>query len=353
MPRRSLEVRLAGNRWLKKLASYGPVTISHEWPHGSEQASWDMNPDFRHPLLKGGTLVEVFSGGVCIWRGFLIEPKSDGRISALGLWYEAHTAPLLDSSNVGTLIPTTAVFGARFRGDVRWGQPAGSGLSTTPWSTQPALDITMADFLDQYTASNAQRWWINPLTGDIEVKVDPTVHQWVVPNAVAGMGLTPAEDTFYSHLVGVYYNTGGDVAWTAPVGSADAAAAFRRRTHIVDLRELGNISQATAEADLANRFLLVGARMGWAETLQLSHGQIFTAGGVPAPLGMVRAGQMVRLAGVFDMSRANKVAGSTDIVIAGSTYTDGEPTISLRPLGKAVRNMDDLLRVAAGGGYAA
>jgi hypothetical protein len=62
-------------------------------------------------------------------------------------------------------------------------------------------------------------------------------------------------------------------------------------------------------------------------------------------LAQVQAGQMVRLAGTVDTSRANLMTAYTDVVIGTSRYTDGSGQIALTPIGYAARNLEDILTV--------
>ncbi len=337
-------IKLNG-RWLRQIAGYSPPTVEFGL-HGLEAASWEMSPTFRHPTLRAGVAVQIYDGGAPHAFGYLLEPGSDGQISAVGLWREAETTPCLDQFGALTRNPFQAVYGARARGDVRWGQQATSGLVDADWSTDVSTDMSLADLLDSWAAGAGLRCSING-NGEFEAKVDPTVPQWHVPHSVAGRGLTPAEDEFYTHVTGTYLSSPG-VFGSRTIGSTEAAVVFRRRTLDVGdhLINKGVISAATADAELSGIFLKVGARMGWAEGLELSRGEIVNGGGIPAPLNQVRAGQMIRLRGTVDVSRANRIAAFADVLIASSKYTDGSAEISLAPYGYAPRNFAGVLEEA-------
>lgn len=338
-----LSIKL-GSTWLSTIGAYGPPTVSHKWPGGSDTASWEMDADLWHPYLRGSVPVTVYDGGFPIWTGTLNEPNRDGTYEAVGLADQATGVPCLSPGGSFTTVPDTAIDGAIARGEVTWASRTGS-ISAAAWAPAAAGDaMDLKQLLDGFCAENGIRWQINPL-GQIEVKTDPTAVMWQVPHAVAGRGLTPSEDEFYTHLVG-YYLASSTAYGVETVGSAEAAAAFRRRTGTVDLTKLGVITSARAISILTGMFLNAGARMGWAEGLTLSRGQIVTAGGRPAALEQVQAGQLVRLAGVLDTSRPSRVSTYVDVVIGSSRYVDGEDSISLTPLGYAPRTLSDVLKVA-------
>lgn len=326
-----------GGLWLSTIGAYSPVMVEYGL-HGSEAASWEMSPTLNHPTLRGNAPVEVFDGGVRIWVGNLIEPNSSGEYAAKGAWHQAVNTPALNVGGSMTTVPNDAIAGAVARGDIAWNYS--TSISAAAWSTANG-ELTLANLLDGYAAENALRWTVSP-NYIISMQADPTTPSWHVPHAVAGRGLAPAEDEFATHLVGRYLVSAGVFA-TETVGSTDAATVFGRRAVNVDLVPLGFINAARANAILTGMFLRAGARMGWAEGLDLGHGQITTPGGVAAALAQVRAGQMVRLAGTIDTSRAYKLPGFTDLVIGASRHTDGSGRIQITPVGYAARNLRDVL----------
>lgn len=334
-----LRVKVA-DAWLAQIGSYGPVTVEYGL-HGSEAASWEMSPTLRHSLLRGNQIVEVFDGGLCIWCGTLIEPGSDGQYAAKGLWHQAEATPALTTGGSFSTTPDAAITGASTRGDISWGYE--TSISATAWATANG-ELTLAEVLNGYAAEAGVRWVVSP-NRVVSVVVDPTTPKWHVPHAVAGRGLTPADDEFVTHLVGRFLISAG-VFDIVTVGSADAAAVFGRRPVPVDLIPLGFITSTRATSILTGMFLQAGARMGWSEGLDLTYGQITSPGATAAALAQVQAGQMVRLSGTIDTSRAYRLPGSTDLVIETSRYTDGSGRIQLTPLGYAPRNLDEVLTAA-------
>jgi hypothetical protein len=178
--------------------------------------------------------------------------------------------------------------------------------------------------------------------GAVRAAADPASPTYLIPRVAAGRGLTLAEDDYYSHITGTFFVT-GPAYDTVTVGSTAAANRWDYREARVDLTDMGVITSGTATTELNNRLALTGARMGFAESLTVSYGDITTPGGTPVALSMPRAGEMVRLVGVTDITRPAANLPYTDIVIGRSTYTDGATTTTLSPVGLAARNLEDVL----------
>lgn len=333
-----------GGVWLHTIGPYADLTTSHIWPRGCEEASWRMDPSLYHPLLdRGGPLVEVFDSGIRHWRGFLAESSTVGEFHANGSWSEATGVYALDASGNATNTVDTAVDQAIARGAVSWTRPA--SLRSTAWGT-PDEPMLLTDLLDKALASQSKRWWVDP-DGALRAAADPTTPTYYVPQAMAGRRMTLADDTYYSHLVGQYVAT-GPVFKTVTVGDAAAAAWFTYKEAKVDLLGMGVITAGTATTELTNRLALVGPRMGFADNLDLGYGEITTPGGTPVALAMPRActrtgGVMIRLLGVRDRSKPGGIYSVTDIVPSRSVYTDGAATVQLTPMGKAPRELEELL----------
>lgn len=338
-----IQVRLNGT-WLRSIGAWSEMTVTQEWPHGLDSVTWKMKPETRHPKLNGGTLCEVFDNGHRLGPARMTESVgNDGEFAAKGLWSQAQGVYALDGSGNATNTPDTAIDAAISRGAVTWTRPA--SLSAVAWGTasEPML---LTELLDKAIGGLGKRWYIDA-DGAVRAANDPTTPNYVVPHAVAGRGLTLAEDTYFSHIVGTYSSS--TVPGTFPtvtVGDAAAATRWGRREALCDLTPMGPITAATATTELTNRLALSGARMGYAESLDLGRGQLTTSGGTAVPLTFPTAGQMVRLMGVTDRTRATGESPVTDVVIARSTYTDGAATVRLDPMGKADRDLSELLRVA-------
>lgn len=331
-----------GGLWLGSIGAHGPFTVEYG-PHGFDSASWQMDENLRHPLLRGNVTVDVFDGGLRIGSCKMVEPTTAGQFSALGICHQAERNYALGQLEGITSIPFDAVQWAVNRGDIDWAGPDSSVPFAAPWGN-PSEPMMLSDLLDGSAAELGMRWYVDVDKG-CYMAADPVVPSWIVPHAVAGRGLTPAEDEFYTHLTGRYLNSTGAFVSTT-LGSQEAQDAFGRRVKLVDLSDLGNTTQSRANQVLSGMLLKSGARMGWGEGLELGYGQITTPGGMPAPLNQIRSRQMVRLAGTIDTSRPAQVRAYTDIVLDRVRYTDGAQTISLTPFGYAARNFDEVLELA-------
>lgn len=331
-----------GGVWLGSIGAHGPFTVEYG-PHGFDSASWQMDEDLRHPLLRGNIAVDVFDGGLRIGSCKMVEPTTAGQFSALGIYHQAERNYALGQLEGMTSNPYDAVQWAINRGDISW-SAVDPSVPYADWGN-PSEPMMISDLLDAVAAEYAMRWYVSASDKTAYMEADPVVPQWVVPHAVAGRGLTPAEDEFYTHLTGRYLNSTGAFVSTT-LGSQEAQDAFGRRVKLVDLSDLGSTTQSRANQVLSGMLLKSGARMGWGEGLELGYGQITTPGGTPAPLNQIRSRQMVRLAGTIDTSRPARVRAYTDIVLDRVRYTDGAQTISLTPFGYAARNFDEVLELA-------
>jgi hypothetical protein len=329
-----------GGTWLRAIGGWSDLTMSHAWPHGSDQLSLTMSAGTSHPALVRGALVQCYDGGVCVWCGRLGQPGENGSVSAVGLWDEANSVYALDGSGNATNVPDTAIDAAIARGAVTWTRPA--SLSAASWGTagEPML---LVELLDKAMAGLNLRWWVDA-TGVVQAAADTTTPAYYVPSAAAAYGPTLVDDNYFSHLIGRYLvSTGPDVYATVTAGDTAAAARWGRREAPVDLTPMGVISGATALLQVQRRLLLTGARLGFGESLNLGYGQITTPGGTPVALTMPRAGEMVRLLGVRNPATA---APYYDIVIGRSSYKDGDATVQLSPVELSARNLSDVLQVA-------
>ncbi|MDR7253702.1 hypothetical protein J2X46_002692 [Nocardioides sp. BE266] len=335
-----LSVRI-GSRDIRDLGMGGhsPVTVKYG-RHGSEEASWQMEPNRSHPLVVGNASVSVWCGGFRIWVGTLVEPAGDGNFSARGLWRQGERVYPMDAAgNIVTIIDTAVIASVNTRQELTWGLPF--SISGTPWADfGTPSEMTLIELLDGYAAENGLNWYISAHDRGLYMEALPSTPQWVVPNAVVGRGLTPAEDEFYTHLAGRYLDGSGNYQ-TEIVGSAEAATVFGRRTKLVDLTDIGNTTNTRAASVLQGMLLKSGARMGWGEGLELAHGQITTPGGRAATLNQIQSLQMVRLCGTVDMSRPRLLRSNTDVVLETVTYTDQSEKITATPFGYAPRSFED------------
>lgn len=337
-----LSVRV-GSTWLDQLGAPSQVRMTHGYPYGPLAASWVMDRRLvGHPALLPGQQVRLYAAGVPVWRGRLSEPSPEGAFAAEGPWREADQAPALDGSGDSTTNPVTAIDAAIAAGDVTWtGRVSGSWTDASLSEDDTATSMTLLELLTAAAAKSGRRWWIN-LDGTVETGVDPTVPTLQVRDDVT-RGLSLAEDDFYTHLTARFLDSTTSAFAAVSVGDADAAALWGRRRGVMDLDEMGPLTSAQATSIAAGKLALVGARMGWSDTLTLSAGQVLTTTGVAVPLHAVTARQVLRLPGVYDRSRPHVMAASTDVVIGESTWSAEEATVQVKPLGLAARNLGDMV----------
>lgn len=327
--------------WARQIAAFGEVEIEHAWPHGNESASWAFPPGTSHKALHAGASVEIFDGGLRVWKGILQEPGLDGAMKARGLWSEGLDALAIDSVARFTTNPDYAVNDGIARGALTWKTTRGGvqELPSAAISTDANVILSVSGLLDAWAAKEGKRWGIDP-DGNLRHYADPTTPSWHVPHAAAGRGLTPADDDFATHLYGIY-NIGGDERGLVTVGDADAQTAYGRRVErTVDLTNLGPIPASQATTALQNTLALAATRLRFADGLDLTHGQITTPGGAPAPLSQVRAGQVVRLHGVKDPRGVNGIRNYTDVLIGKSTFRTETQTLSIAPVNAAPRGLE-------------
>lgn len=332
-----------GSTPMSAIAPFGPVSITYD-SHGMAEAQFEVDPRLQHPMLRGGMYAQIMDSGIPIGVGTVVEPSTDGLVTIVGAWNDAKTATTLDAVGAPTGNPSSAVDAAQARGEIRFGR-ADDSLALGDWA-EPSTTLMLADLLDDSAMSVAKTPWVDGY-GVVRFEADPTKPRWTVPHAVAGRGLAPAEDSFYTHLVGRYMTLTPGVMDTELVGDDDAAIAMgRRRVGHVDLEPLGPIDKPRAHAEMMGIFALAGARMGWAEGMTLSTGQITSPGGEPAPLSLLRSRQMIRLEGVIDTSRPSRLEANLEVVMGQVKYTDGADVVSWSPVQKAPRSTHEVLAVA-------
>lgn len=328
-----MHVRVDG-AWLHAIAPWGDLSWSHSWPGGCKDASFGayFKPGERHPALTRGALLEVMDGPSAVWSGTLDELDwRAGEFKALGLVYDADDYPCIDGAGNATAVLATAVDQAIVDG---WQVSRGSSISLTPYvdaaeglNSVAALAASQSDELGQRFAVRADRV--------VVMEADPTTPTWHISPGVVDLGL--ASDDYASTIVVRYQTTTGPYA-TSKRTDAAAAARFGPKFMGVNATVLGPISAARADA-IGDGHLTKGrARLSWTSAVDISPNELLTAGGSPAPLEMVVAGQMVRIHGIYD--DLSYLAGRThlDVVIGETSYVAGAQTIRLAPVGTAAED---------------
>lgn len=316
-------VRLNNNTWAHSFGPVEGVEWSHTWARGCEQASWQTRAGAKSPALRVGARAEVHQGAGSTWVGRVSEIGRDGKIVATGLWRQGEQVLAVDGSGVATFDPDVAVDAAIAAGQVWWRRVGTLGDPITP--DDPDKPIYLTALLDACMGDTGDVWRVGG-HGNISRESRPTVPSWHV--APGMWQLTPADDGFIT-VVRVYYLAGiGDPQMVHAFNQRDLDLFGWREGEIIDLISEGVMSGATAEARAREILDALGPRMAFTESLTLRPGELTSIGGHPSGLSSLRAGHMVRIAGVWDGTRPGAPLASVQEVIGQSRHTDTTVTIS-------------------------
>lgn len=339
------QLRVDGT-WLSTIGACGDLSWSGRWAPGGAgpyEASWrmDLPAKFTHPALRRGKYVEIKIGVSRPWFGELREPKrgADGwEFSARGIPDVLGSALCLNASLDTTSKPNTAVDQAIARGNLPITRP--NTLSSTAYSDADITDKLnrVRDLLDAWADEEGLTWGVRA-NGEVFAEEDPTEPDYYMIPGSGVLGI--ADDDFASALYGRYRSTSTLAYETVELEDDTAIANFGRVEHPADLSALGPISAARAGNKLQGLINKGKARLGWTNTLEPSIYQITTSRGVPVDPRFIREGQMIRLFGVTDESRA--ATSTIDIVIQEYVCHSGATRISLAPKGLADRVLSDVL----------
>jgi hypothetical protein len=165
----------------------------------------------------------------------------------------------------------------------------------------------LGTLLDAWTAKQDEQWRVTD-RGYVEHYSRPTSPTWVL---APGFSLGTEASEYVSHLAGIRLDV---LTVTTPSGSAstrrvvavpevgddDAAAKWGYRSDVVDLTELGTISEAFAQSILNGMRKRGRHRFGWTGSLLVRAGQLLGPYGAPARLSMPRGGDVVRVPRFWD-----------------------------------------------------
>lgn len=330
-----------GGYWLASVGAWGDLTWSTRRPGGCYEASWSMDlpPDYRHPALERGKKVEVMDGMLPIWTGTLTEPDRSSQawsLTAEGLCREAEHYFAFDGSLNTVSTADTAVDNAITRGLPWIRRDSIATFALVEGDTTGGLN-TVAALLDAFSDRLSQRWEVDA-AGVVTMTADRTTPTWHLTPGVASLGV--ADDEYASHVYGRFQDSGNAGAYTTVVAS-DAAAAARwgHREYPADLTPLGPIPASRATS-IVNGILAKGkGRPGYTNGLEVTSYELTNAGGNPADLSAVVAGQVVRAHGMFDDTQYLSGQPFLDMVLGEVSYTDGSETVNLTPLNTAPRTL--------------
>lgn len=338
---------------LDDIAHVSGLAWSHGWPHGCLEASWSMDlplntyPAALMPAPNNDVRVEAWDGPIRVWCGYLTEPNPGEvwELHAVG-WYGAFANLLaLDATPAPSAVPATAVPQAISRA----GLPIVVGSTLSSASITAANETVSANYvlplLDAYAEQIGQRWMIDA-DYVLTFAADPTTPTLVLDNDDALRGTADESyvtDIYPRFVATVDPSTGDATSWgLGHVGTAAQPAGRRERA--MDVTDLGQIAQATAEGYASEQLALNDARKGYTSGLEVRYGDLLTTGGVPRRLGLARGRDMFRSFNVADASGQIQLGLTADVVIGKTTYRDGETTLAVEPLGLAPRTFADVLR---------
>lgn len=310
-----------------EIAAHTPPTWETWADGGCGSASWEfaLTARSQHQALRAGNIVEILCGPMPIWAGTLTDPdRTTWQCTAYGFAADGKNYLSLDGGGANTRDVGAAITEAIARG---WRVSNPSGISGTSSGTAAANPISMSQLLDEFCAQGGQRWGVDGARR-LYVRSDPTSASWVASPGAAAFGSTTEDRA--GRLYGRFLNSATSLYATAIVGAGTEMP--------VDLSDRGAMTQAQAEAILSGMLTRDHDGPAWTNGVTLSREQIQTAGGTPAFLPAVRAGQMMRAHGLSNAVNALAL----DVVIGKTRYTAGEDTIYVEPVNTAPRNAVDV-----------
>lgn len=298
-----------GGTWAQQLAPVGDIKYS--WgEHGPLAASWGMAlpVGFLHPALVQGATVEIFYGGLRVWRGVLEEPDRDEWTCTARGTAEA----LTDVANLSNVVGDPPVLGnSTYDGAVRaiergFDLSADGGLPGGPWgpvdpTPVPEYGLFLRGQLDAFTAATGTRWAVDE-HGLLHLPEEPTTPTWALTPTVPGVGVTL--DNYYSATYMQYTHAVDPFIRTVASYSPHAWRwGPRERTLVHDPEVTLSDFAAKLIVDLLQAESVAAPTVG----VTLTDGQLITLGGTRVPLQMLRTGVMVRHYGVLDVPGARNV----------------------------------------------
>ena len=330
-----MQVRVAG-RWMDDLAPWGDLSYSSD-EHGCAAASWAayFAPGVRHPAMRRGALVEVLLGPVVIWSGFLDEIDwAAGTFQAKGYSFQAENFPALDGSGNASSTPSVAVDAAIGLG---WNVTRDASVPTTAFTTTADGSKTVGNLLDANSDELGHRWSVRA-DRVVRMEADTSTPTLMIRAGVVSLGI--ASDDYASAII-ARYDTGAGFASTPAVTDPDAPD-FGPKILLLDLTELGTMTQARAEGYAAGILAKGAARLGWLSAIEVTPAELRTMGDTPADLATTRAGHMVRIfAGHEDLQYLD---GRTylDVVIGSTQYAGGD-RLTIGPMGSVVQTLAEAI----------
>lgn len=317
-----LEVR---GRPLFVVGAHSDLTWSTRWPGGSFEVSWAMEPGVRYDIRRGD-LVRVMLGAWPLWAGEVQEPNyEDGTYTAIGMSRVAEQFIALDASLNVTTGVRPAINNAITRG---WDVTLGASVPILNMSESGSANglSQVSALLDLASDEEGRRWVVG---GDrvVQFAPDPLVPSYYLRPGV--VRLSPSDGEYASHVFVRYIGSGGGGYETAVAFDAVAASRYGRVEFPFDATPLGPISATRAQKVATGILAKARSRLGWASGVDVSASDLITPGGLPADLRLVRAGQMVRLHGLYEDARVLSGLTYLDVVLGSVSHAAGSGLATL------------------------
>lgn len=358
----------ATQTWLASIGPYGSwgdLSWTTRWGDGAcgmFEASFTtpLPKAFEHPALRMNSLVDLMNGPYRVGSSLYISDIVRGTglddpwtITCTGIGREVegdNSWLAIDSVPAASSVASAVIDRAIGQG-LRWAGRDGTVPTTAFGSSATTDSLNSIGSLLNSVGKGANAKWGVGQDNIIRFMSDPTTPTWTI--APDQIPLGQADDN-YATVVWVNYKsavTGGYARVFSPATPSGVQTLFSRREFPADFSGLGAISAADAQALADGLLAQLKGRIGLTSGLTLTSNQILNAGGVPADLSMVEAGQMARIHGVTSDLLAINGQTYYDFVIGQTRYTDGAPTIQVDPMGLAARDFAAV--VEAMGGVAA
>ena len=285
-----------GGWWAHQFGKVEGLKFSTSWKGGCLAASFDISVPrrFAHTAVRGGSLVEIFDGGMRVWMGEATEIDRDGwTITADGLFKRAEKCAAVDTS--GTLAPTTNILTAATSAagvGFRW-VPHHSLSDYSLWDkseTDQQLNYLVALF-EEDALRTGKGFGVDADGRMFEQRPDDDVSWMLTPGVPA---MATAEGDYASRVFVRYVSA---VTGVPPEPSAWGLSFAVNRALMND----PNYGLADRLEDISSHGLLgsgtsvaqayiddLSARPRYSEAVQVAPGQIKTAGGVNPRLSQIQ-----------------------------------------------------------------
>lgn len=337
-----LQVRVGG-RWLSTVAPIGDLEVRHG-RNGPTLVTWSLalRDGERPRFLKRNAYVEIFVGPLCVWSGRLGRPDWDSKsFAAIGLARQGEGAECINGAGAHTTKPNTVIDAAIARGVVDWTRIGSFGNTDIAGVEGDASNDDpdpgkLDELLNLWAEEGDTQWRVDPDGRLASATEDEDSPVWYV---LPGAGVLGVADDDATDRVFVRYrnSTAGKIRYASYPASTPPGGVERRAS----ITSRGAMTSARALLFATGMYRKAQAgRTGWTNGLELTEGQILTRGGLRANLGLVRAGQTVRMLNTID-PRTGRHA--LNFVIDESIWRPAEKRIQLNPVGMAARTWEQIL----------